>query len=157
MLSARKLLGVVSLVALFATSCGQNDTQISEKTQAVGPVKRYIVMMKTPAAENAIKAAKGQVRLRLKRLGAVAAMIPETAVAGLAKNPNVEYIEEDQKVYPLALNLPYADLGQRPGEILPYGIQMVQADQVAQGSNPVKVCIIDSGYNLGHEDLSTDL
>ena len=35
----------------------------------------------------------------------------------------------------------------------PYGIALTQADQVAQGPTNVKVCIVDSGYALGHEDL----
>ncbi|AOS96158.1 Subtilisin DY [Microbulbifer aggregans] len=38
------------------------------------------------------------------------------------------------------------------GEIIPYGLPMVQGDQVSyQGGQ--KVCIIDSGYTLGHPDL----
>ena len=35
----------------------------------------------------------------------------------------------------------------------PYGIALVQADQIDAGSTNVKVCIVDSGYALGHEDL----
>ena len=35
----------------------------------------------------------------------------------------------------------------------PYGIALTQADQVTQGPTNVKVCIVDSGYALGHEDL----
>ena len=38
-------------------------------------------------------------------------------------------------------------------ETLPYGIQTTQANQVSASSNLKKVCIIDSGYYAGHEDL----
>ena len=42
-------------------------------------------------------------------------------------------------------------------EILPYGISMVQGDQVDVGPDPVSVCIIDTGVALGHEDLDSAL
>ena len=36
----------------------------------------------------------------------------------------------------------------------PYGIPMVQADQLSQNDTAArKVCVIDTGYNLGHPDL----
>lgn len=40
------------------------------------------------------------------------------------------------------------------GETTPYGIHAVQAAQVGYGGGR-KVCIIDSGYKLGHPDLQT--
>jgi serine protease len=40
-----------------------------------------------------------------------------------------------------------------PAEVVPYGITMVQADGFkVDPTNAVKVCVIDSGYDLGHED-----
>lgn len=38
-------------------------------------------------------------------------------------------------------------------ENIPWGIGMVQADQLPIGPYPVKVCIADTGYGLGHPDL----
>jgi serine protease len=38
-------------------------------------------------------------------------------------------------------------------EIVPWGIEMIQADQLPIGPYPVKVCIADTGYGLGHPDL----
>src|SRR5690606_29705178 len=66
------------------------------------------------------------------------------AVEALARNPAIEYVEADPKRYPAA-------------ESLPYGIPMVQADQVAEGvaTAGTMVCIIDSGLNLGHEDFGS--
>jgi subtilisin family serine protease len=55
----------------------------------------------------------------------------------------VRYIEADPRRYPLS-------------QTTPYGIPMVQADQVSDsGAGARKVCVIDSGYYLGHEDLPT--
>ena len=38
-------------------------------------------------------------------------------------------------------------------ESIPWGIQMIQADQLPVGPFPVKVCLADTGYGLGHPDL----
>lgn len=38
-------------------------------------------------------------------------------------------------------------------ESTPWGVRAVQADQVLPGPNPVKVCIVDTGYDYNHEDL----
>jgi subtilisin family serine protease len=43
-------------------------------------------------------------------------------------------------------------------ETKPYGIVMVQADKITlpnptNGGEPIKVCVVDTGYDLGHEDL----
>lgn len=106
---------------------------------------RYIVKFTNPGQGKAALAAAGaSVLLDLPQVGAAAARIPAHALQALAANPNIEYIERDVPRYPLA-------------QTSPYGIAMVQADQVSdsQAANR-KVCIIDSGYTLGHEDLDAD-
>jgi hypothetical protein len=46
---------------------------------------------------------------------------------------------------------------QNPDEIIPYGIFMVQADQVTMGGTPITVCIVDTGIELEHPDLDANL
>jgi serine protease len=89
-----------------------------------------------------VRAAGGSPVYEFPELGVVAAWLPEPALRGLAHNPNVILIEVDAPRYPLA-------------QSTPYGIPMVQADQVAEGAGvgSVRVCVIDSGYYLDHEDL----
>lgn len=91
---------------------------------------------------NAVRAAGGSPVHEFPELGVVAAWLPEPALRGLAHDPHVILIEADAPRYPLA-------------QSTPYGIPMVQADQVAEGPGvgSVKVCVIDSGYYLDHEDL----
>lgn len=103
---------------------------------------RYIVKFADAARGRAALGAVGAaVLLELPDVGAAAARIPARALAALAANPAIEYIERDVPRYPLA-------------QTTPYGITMVQADLVsdAQAANRI-VCIIDSGYARGHEDL----
>lgn len=124
---------------------------------AAPDTSRVIVAFKPGAAaagKRAVAAARGNVKVELDWADAVAIEVPTRALAGLARNPNVAYIEEDARRYPLALTSPsgppYAT-----GQLVPYGIKMVQADQLSDATaGNRKVCIIDSGYDNAHEDLA---
>ncbi len=104
---------------------------------------RYIVQSSRGADHAAAAAANagGQVALELRGQGAVAAYLPARAADALSRNPNL-FVEEDARRYPLADDF----------QEIPYGVPMVQADQVVPGAGKT-VCIIDSGYDLGHPDL----
>jgi subtilisin family serine protease len=105
---------------------------------------RYMVKFRDlNGAANAIAAAGGRVVHELGPQRAVAAYLPAAALDALRRNPNVEYVEVDPRRYPM-------------GQVKPYGITMVQADDPS--FDPAKqagvmVCIIDSGYQRSHEDL----
>ena len=87
---------------------------------------------------------------------------------GLKNDPNIDYIEQDVSRSQMMLR-GYHSNDVFKGEMhekgthgeshrrlatVPYGVPMVQADQVSyNSSNPRTICIIDSGYSLGHEDL----
>ncbi|WP_105168371.1 S8 family serine peptidase [Pseudoalteromonas sp. T1lg23B] len=78
-------------------------------------------------------------------LNAVVAQLSEAQLATLSADSQVEYIEED---------LPRRLMSQTQ----PYGIAMVQADlvddSVASAANGgKKICVIDSGLDLPHEDM----
>ena len=105
---------------------------------------RYLVQLK-PGAEAAVlaqsKGMGGELALQLPEQHALALWLPATAVAALARNPNVLWVEPDAKRYVSA-------------ETLPYGIPMVQAPQLSDAAaGEVLVCIIDSGYSGNHPDL----
>lgn len=109
--------------------------------------ERYIVKFKAgkgPSEMGQLKAQGGKLALELANHDAAAFLLPAQALKGLANNPNVEYVELDAKRYPLS-------------QTVPYGIPMVQANLVSdsQASNTT-VCIIDSGYDLNHEDLANN-
>jgi serine protease len=114
---------------------------------------RYIVKFhagRGAAGHAALRAAGAQVVLSLDPQNAAAARIPAAALNGLSRNPNIEYIEAD------VVREPYATWSNTSagGEVLPYGIQMVQADKVVSpNAGAVTLCIIDSGYSQQHVDL----
>jgi len=116
---------------------------------------RYIVsFLDAGKGKAALKAAGARIELNLPNQGAAAVHIPSRSLAALRRNPNIEYIEPDVLRYPM---------GQSSPQTTPWGIKAVQADLATHaglqpGSANRTVCIIDSGYSDGHEDLmlSTD-
>lgn len=115
---------------------------------------RVIVSFKPGAAalaRAAVMAARGEVKLDLARFNAVAIELPAAAVHALRRNPHIAFVEEDVKRYPLA----GAGDAYLPGQQIPYGIRMVQADQLPDTyAQNRTLCIIDSGIDAAHEDLS---
>ena len=92
-----------------------------------------------------LRGVNAELRVDLPWMRAAAARIPAASVQALRNNPNVEYVERDPPRYQLA-------------ESTPYGIKMVQADQLSDaGAAAITVCIIDSGYDHGHPDLPTSV
>ena len=147
-------------LALVATACGSllSAPALAQDREPAAGSSRVIVGLKAGAegqARAAVAAARGRVALELPSVAAVAVELPSAAVAALSRNPNVAYVEEDARRYPLALTspstAPYAS-----GQLEPWGIRAVQAHLLPLGDSQTgnrKVCIIDSGYAMGHEDL----
>jgi subtilisin family serine protease len=106
---------------------------------------RYMVQFRQagPAEAAAIRSAGGTPIHQFPDLNVIAARLPNAALQALQRNPNVLSIEVDPRRYPSA-------------QVTPYGITMVEADQVSSASaGNRKVCIIDSGYYRAHADLQT--
>jgi len=81
----------------------------------------------------------------------------------LESDPNIESYEEDS-IYTEQGTLEYFETEDEAhrrqledGETIPYGIIMSEGDKVPIGSDPVTVCIIDTGVARAHPDMNTDL
>ena len=140
----------LSITSAFAQ--GQNPGR--RATDAVQPAasdNRYLIEFRAwgPQARAAVNSAGGQVIREFPGLRSIAARMAPQAARALENNPSVNFVEVDPRRYMMARK-------PNPGwtEVVPYGISMVQADQITN-ANPSnrKVCIIDSGYYMGHEDL----
>jgi subtilisin family serine protease len=146
--------------ALIVAACAavvSVPAQAADREPAAG-FSRVIVGFKGGAegqARAALAGARGRIARELPGVAAVAVELPSAAVAALARNPHVAYVEEDAKRYPLALTAPSSS-PYASGQLEPWGIRAVQAHLLPQGDALAanrRVCIIDSGYALGHEDL----
>ncbi len=141
-----KLSALRTLVAVALVVMGLAGSALAQEA-------RYIVKFRagrSAAGHAALRAAGAQVMLSLDQQDAAAVHIPAAALNGLSRNPNIEYIEDDVIREPFAVS----NVALSGSEILPYGIQMVQADQITpSAAGNRKVCIIDSGYSDQHDDL----
>ncbi|NSW53183.1 MAG: S8 family serine peptidase [Anaerolineae bacterium] len=120
--------------------------------------------------EKTLKGQSAEFHYTFDDLNSFVVTLPSAAINGLSNNPNVVDIEEDVKRYPMAqdftaLNAFLSDTTDPTGQIVPWGIDAVQArdvwdtnrDGVVDPGAPtgagIKLCIIDSGYYRDHEDL----
>ena len=131
---------------------------LCNSAMAAAPETTRVIVAFKPGAKAAVKAVvgnlKGAVKHEIFGANAMAIEVPLAALKGLENNPNVDYIEEDAKRYPLALTSPSTGTPYAAGQLVPYGIKQVQADLLSDSvAANRKVCIIDSGYDRNHEDL----
>jgi serine protease len=100
-----------------------------------------------------IESAGGVVRRLLGRINAVSAELTAEQVTDLYASGTVEYIERDpirEAFIPTGVQ---KDLTPQ-AESVPYGIKLVQADQLSDANGATrKVCITDTGYDASHQDL----
>ncbi|WP_417362309.1 S8 family serine peptidase [Gallaecimonas pentaromativorans] len=159
--SATTLLVLSTLGSAVAASLSGGDLSL----KPVATDTRYIIKYKAPnalskdpalaavsgpmaqgafdiqAADKVLAKADAKAIMHLKKAGLSVAELNPKQLALLKKDPSVEYVEVDPKRYLMA-------------ESQPYGISLVQANQVSDSAIANrKVCIIDTGYDLGHEDL----
>jgi serine protease len=110
------------------------------------PVERVLIEYvpgQGAMVRNTVLAAGGQVHFEFDSINTLAVSVTGRWANRLAEDPNVVLVEPDP--------VRYLD-----AQVMPYGIEMVQAPQVwAAGATGegVKVCIIDTGYGAHHEDL----
>jgi serine protease len=125
-----------------------------------------------PGAQSAVQAelqrSGAQFHYHFERLGSYVVSVPEMALNGLSRNPNVVSVELDpvrELVKALPVESGVAVDSILPQQVVPYGIDMVQARDVWDANRDGKidkkaptgagrtVCIIDTGYFSAHEDF----
>lgn len=152
---------VLSLAAALPASAGQgNDDKVRVLVEFAPGHKGDM--------EKELNGAGAEFHFAFDDLNTFAVSVPAQALNGLQHNPNVVSIEEDAIRYPISI-LPSQNAAPAavslPEQIVPYGVDMVQArdvwdmnrdgtvDSGAPTGAGIKVCIIDSGIYTGHEDF----
>ncbi|MES2049276.1 MAG: S8 family serine peptidase [Pseudomonadota bacterium] len=143
------------------------------------PASRYIVGFKAGADQSvsaAVIRARGNVKRKIRGMNAMSIEVSEQALLDLRNDPSIDYVEVDAPRYLPTMESNFMDaqnLGMNTstaanpasgkdfflGQAVPYGIKMVQADQLPNGASRTgnrKICIIDSGYDRAHEDLNNN-
>ncbi|MES2126422.1 MAG: S8 family serine peptidase, partial [Pseudomonadota bacterium] len=141
-------------LCLLATAVGA----MGAATAAPADTTRVIIAFKAGAqakGKAAIAAAKGTIKEDLVDINAAAVEMPASALGGLRNSPHIDFIENDAKRYLFSATTPSTGTPYELGQKVPYGIGMVQADQLPDTyAGKRMVCIIDSGIDMAHEDLS---
>src|SRR4249919_2899960 len=128
---------------------------ITSTSTAAPPPERVLIKFKKgakAAVQGELKRGNAKVHYNFDSDDLIAATVPAQALKGLRNSPNVEFVEPDRIRRPAA-------------QTIPYGIDMVQARDVwdsdhndvldpgAPTGQGMRVCVIDSGINAGHEDF----
>jgi subtilisin family serine protease len=149
------------LVLAVKLACAAAALGAAGHAAAAADTTRVIVAFKpgqAAAIRSAVAAAHGAVKHEIFGMDAMAVEVPTQALKGLAHNPNVEYVEEDVKRVPFSGTTASTGTPYLMGQLVPWGIKAVQADQLSDANTGNrKVCIIDSGYDRSHEDLSANV
>lgn len=157
---ATKKFGPARCALALAVAAAVLGAPLGAQAQAAAQ-ERVIVVFKAgqgAALRAAIARLGGRVAVDLDEVNAVAVRLPSAAIAALKADRSVASIEAD----PIRYAMGGKSLSQRrsaaaavaPAEVTPFGITMVQADQVSyNAANGRKVCIVDSGFDITHEDL----
>jgi serine protease len=170
----RAVLVVFALVAL-TIAVGYRPASAGLQTNPEGRV--YVMVQWAPGKSAEAKAhllSNGaEIRHEFDDLSTFAVSMPAGRVNALSNNPNITFWEEDapRQAFTATVSIPSLISAAQtdsviPGQqVMPYGISKVQANQVWDGNNDGHVdagalngagrtvCIIDTGYYQGHEDL----
>ena len=164
----------ISLTSLLSTAVTIVSVTGEEKRYIIKYKDEYIAEMNGMAAietEIAAISTATEVHQVLAPQNAIAGTYSDEALEQLRNDPNIEYIEDDIIASIAVDDTDYysssylrssingsggGDRRLQGGQTVPYGITLVQADQVNNLINEScvkKICVIDSGYDLGHVDL----
>jgi subtilisin family serine protease len=145
---------VISLLILLLFSTV--NAQTGDKLRGIRPSgnvntphKVFIVFKAIPGEddEDFVKGLGGTVKYAYRIVPAIAAEIPEAAIEGLQRNPNVIAIEAVGKVKAIEDSYPWG--------ISRIGSHIVHSNLLNKGYG-VRVAIIDSGIDYNHPDLANN-
>ncbi len=135
---------IVTLKADAPLVSARAATAVSSTERMAGSATTGAGQAMMQKARTMVGGVGGELRYELPGLNAVAVRLSAAQLTGLAKSADVERIELDPPRYPLMVDT----------QITPFGIPLVQSDQVAYGDAPgIMVCVVDTGFDLGHPDL----
>jgi hypothetical protein len=127
------------------TTSSTHKKYLSAVPNDASPVTAVIGLNKNVDGAKIALPAGAELLYRFKYINAVSMKMPGSFAARMAQDDNITYISQDKYMYPSS-------------ETVPWGVTAIQATDPSvpppDTSLPCfKVCIVDSGFSLGHVDL----
>jgi subtilisin len=143
---------MIILAGMFVLSFVSAALAVPADNNAGGPerISVLISFRNVPgSSEQAlVRSHGGAIKYSYRFVPGIAASVPQAAIDGLSRNPNVTMVEEDMTVYAIDAELDSA-----------WGVKRIGAGTVHAGGNKgtgVKVAIIDTGIDYTHTDLNAN-
>ncbi|WP_394739109.1 S8 family peptidase [Natronococcus roseus] len=130
---------------LRGTAAGATAAGIVQTAAAQGPPERKIIGLTADAPPGLARQSAEEIHheLDFDRIGkAIVGTFPDEAVDGLENNPNVRYVEDDQRAMAL--------------QTTPWGVDRVGGDLVhdaGETGSDGSIAIVDTGVQVDHESL----
>lgn len=112
-----------------------------------------LIGFKGKPEESVVKGFGGDVKYNFAPfINVIAASMPQRALEGLARNPNIAYVEPDADVHTMGHTSTIPEYQNS------WGVDHIQADLVhpANKGTGIKVCIVDTGIDYNHPDLKAN-
>jgi serine protease len=122
-----------------------SDQAVTDDVAGFNDMASPQALFRLAAVKNKLKKLGSKIKAEYPDMNMISAELSTSDAMILAADDNIEYVEEDLQRRFMA-------------QSVPYGIGMVQADQVddsiaSANSGGKKICVIDSGLELPHEDM----
>lgn len=145
-----KFLLTTALLTIVGFANARLGEVVDERSLQVGDDSvDVLVGYKSGLARRNIQSRTNGIYSQFSRLNTLAARIPRSQLLELADDPDVDFVEEDYRLY-------------RNGETVPYGIELSQGlsdviprsfeSTACNDPNSFKIGIIDSGLSITHPD-----
>ncbi|MGD2177579.1 MAG: S8 family serine peptidase [Anaerolineae bacterium] len=142
----KRVLTLLTLALLVATVSGLMGTAVLGHQSERARVLIAFAHQPGPDEQALVRRAGGTVGYSYHLVPAVAATLPETAIASLLANPNVLRVEPDLRAHAVDTELDNA-----------WGVKRIGSGTVHTAGNKgtgVRIAIVDSGVDYGHPDLN---
>jgi len=125
----KKMIGLNLIMLLFIAFATVLTVSASS-----GELVPTIIMFKEKPDISVVSSLGGQVKVIYRFKPALAALLPEAAVDGLSRNPQIAYVVRDLPIHPV-------------GQVVPWGVERIGATAVHSSGNKgagINVAVLDT-------------
>jgi len=154
----RTVLVVVALTLVLALVLSTVVQAANPESSRVRALIGFDPAVNEPAREALLAKFSGVVEMELPIIDGALILLPLPAVSGLAGEPAIRFVEMDQRVSafpkpPWAGGPGGPDEEEPPPQVIPTGVDRVDAELSANTAYGIKVAVIDTGIDYTHPDL----